>query len=100
VVSCIAAIAAWPSLGQAATLRLAIENMAFAELPTSARVGDAIEWFNQDVVPHTVTARDGSFDIIILPGKTGVTTVRTPGRMAFYCRYHPTMVGKIDVHPG
>jgi len=94
------AVAVWPRLGHAATLRLAIENMIFAGLPTSARVGDAIEWSNRDIVPHTVTARDGSFDVAIRPGKTGVTVFRTPGKAAFYCRFHPTMVGAIDIRSG
>lgn len=92
-------VAAWSGPGRAETLRLAIENMAFADVPNSVRVGDAIEWSNRDIVPHTVTARDGSFDVVIQPGKTGRTVLRKAGKAAFYCRYHPSMAGVIDIHP-
>lgn len=92
--------AAWPGPGRTETLRLDIGSMAFADVPASARVGDAIEWSNRDIVAHTVTARDGSFDIVILPGKTGRTVLRKAGRTTFYCRYHPSMAGKIDIRPG
>jgi len=73
--------------------------MTFANVPASAQVGDAIEWSNRDIVAHTVTARDGSFDIVVLPGMTGRTVLRKAGKAMFYCRYHPSMVGKIDIRP-
>jgi plastocyanin len=92
--------AAWPGPGRADTLRLGIGSMAFADVPASARVGDTVEWSNRDIVAHTATARDGSFDVVILPGKTGRTVLRKVGRATFYCRYHPSMAGKIDIRPG
>ncbi len=96
---CALVVAAWPGPGHAETLRLTIENMAFADALASARVGDTIEWSNLDIVAHTVTARDGSFDIVILPGKTGRTVLRKAGKATFYCRYHSSMAGKIDIRP-
>jgi len=72
--------------------------MAFADVPASARVGDTVEWSNRDIVAHTATARDECFDVVILPGKTGRTVLRKAGKTRFYCRYHPGMVGEIDVH--
>ncbi len=100
VAAYVLAVATWPRPGHAATLRLAIENMAFTGLPSATRVGDTIEWSNRDIVPHTVTARDGSFDTVIPPGETGLIAFRKPGKVAFCCRYHPTMVGVIDIRPG
>jgi plastocyanin len=91
---------AWPGPGHAETLRLGIGSMAFADVPASARVGDTVEWSNQDIVAHTATARDGSFDVVILPGKTGRTVLRKAGKATFYCRYHPGMVGEINIRPG
>ena len=91
--------AAWPAPVHAATLHAAIADLAFVEVPASARVGDVIEWSNRDIVAHTATARDGSFDVVILPGKTGRTVLRKPGRVALYCRYHPSMTGAIDIRP-
>ncbi len=97
---CAIVVAAWPGPGHAETLRLTIENMTFADVPASARVGDTIEWSNRDIVAHTVTARDGSFDVVILPSKAGRTVLRKAGRTTFYCRYHPSMAGRIDIRPG
>lgn len=91
--------AAWPGPGYAKTLRLAIEHMAFADVPASAQVGDIIEWSNRDIVAHTITARDGSFDVVTLPGRMGRTVLRKAGKATFYCRYHPSMVGEIEIHP-
>jgi len=83
----------------AETLHASMANLAFVDVPATARVGDVIEWRNKDFVAHTVTARDGSFDVTIAPGKTGRTVLRKPGKTPFYCRFHPTMTGAIDVTP-
>jgi plastocyanin len=76
-----------------------IRNMSFGETNISAHVGDTIEWTNDDFVAHTVTARDGSFDTTIFPGKTGRTVLTKPGKTTFFCRFHPNMTGTIDVTP-
>lgn len=74
--------------------------MAFADVDASVQVGDVIEWSNQDIVPHTVTAQDGSFDVVVQPGKTGSVVLRGAGTVAFYCRYHPSMTGLIGIRSG
>ena len=78
---------------------MVIENVAFVAVPADAHVGDVVEWSNKDFVAHTATARDGSFDVNILPGKSVNTMLRRPGRIAFYCRYHPAMTGELNVSP-
>lgn len=83
----------------AATLQRSIHDMSFGVSPITVHAGDAIEWTNNDFVAHTVTARDGSFDVTIPPGKTGRTIVAKSGKVAFFCRFHPTMTGTIDVAP-
>jgi plastocyanin len=94
---CVFLIAASPGFVHAAILQLVIENMAFSNVTASAQVGDVVEWSNRDIVPHTVTARDGSFDIVVLPGKTGSIALQKVGTVAFYCRYHPSMTGVIGI---
>jgi plastocyanin len=96
---CAFLVAVWPGFAHAATLRLAIESMAFPNVPASAQVGDVIEWSNRDIVPHTVTAQDGSFDVVIPPGESGSTVFRNVGTETFYCRYHPSMTGVIGIRP-
>src|SRR4051794_22427416 len=48
-------------------VQVPLANMAFGPVPSGLRVGDTITWVNNDSVPHTVTARDHSFDLRIGP---------------------------------
>ena len=68
-----------------------MDNMVFGRMPAGARVGDTIIWVNNDTVQHTATARDGSFDVRLQPGKTGRTVLSKAGNLAIYCIYHPMM---------
>ena len=65
---------------------------------STIRVGDTIEWTNKDLVPHTATANDGSFDSsAIQPGKKWRFRVQREGEVSYLCRFHPTMLGKVTV---
>lgn len=68
-----------------------MDNMVFGRMPTGAKVGDVIIWVNNDTVQHTATARDGSFDVRLQPGKRGRTVLGKAGNLAIYCIYHPMM---------
>jgi plastocyanin len=81
----------------AKTLHVTIDREAFGDLPAHAQVGDIVEWLNRDFVAHTATARDGSFGVELMPAKSGQAVMKHSGKVSFYCRYHPTMVGEIDV---
>jgi len=90
------------SSGVAAAARLhrvVIDHMKFGPLSANVRVGDAILWINHDMFQHSATARDGSFDVDLAPGKSGKTIVRKTGAIAFACKYHPGMTGVIKVAP-
>lgn len=99
VLAACALVVAAAAPARARTIPVVIEGMAFGLAPVAAHVGDVIEWSNRDFVAHTATARDGSFDVAIAPGKVGRTTLRHVGPTPFYCRYHPNMTGLIDVSP-
>jgi len=77
-----------------------MDNMNFGRLPNDAKVGDVIIWDNRDTVQHTATARDGSFDVRLQPGKKGRTVLAKAGDLAIYCIYHPMMRGTLKVAPG
>lgn len=81
---------------RAETLHRVIDKLSFGAQPIEAHVGDVIEWSNQDFVAHTVTAKDGSFDVSLFPGKLGRTTVTHAGKIPIYCRFHPNMTAEID----
>lgn len=78
---------------------LTLNNMAFGHAPGDLRVGDTITWANDDIFDHTATADDGSFDANIKSGALVEMKLTKAGEIAFYCRYHPGMKGKLAVEP-
>ena len=72
-------------------------NMVFGRIPANAKVGDTIIWVNDDTVEHTATARDGSFDVRLQPGKRARTVLSKAGNLAVYCIYHPMMRATVRV---
>jgi plastocyanin len=72
---------------------------------TPPQIEVAIEGFafnpaqlNDDSAPHTATARDNSFESGSLSkGDTFSYTFEQRGIIEYYCRFHPSMTGKIVV---
>lgn len=62
-------------------------------------VNNTVVWTNSDSMPHTVTARDGSFDSGNMdPGAVFTYTFTKPGTYEYVCLYHATwMTGKVIV---
>lgn len=76
---------------------VAIANMKFGAIPAGLKVGDSIVFVNKDSVPHTVTARDHSFDLRIGPGQRGRVTLSKAGNIAIYCILHAPMRATLAV---
>jgi plastocyanin len=76
---------------------VAMSSMNYAATPSGLKVGDTIVWVNHDTVMHSVTARDHSFDLRLNPGQSAKLTLSKAGRIPFYCLYHPSMRGALDV---
>jgi plastocyanin len=81
----------------ARVIHVEMKGIGFAPAKVAAKVGDTIEWSNKDFVAHTATARDHSFDVTIPANKTASMVLKKPGRIAYYCRFHPNMTAEIDV---
>lgn len=82
----------------AATHTVIIKAMKYQPDQLEAKAGDRVEWKNDDIVAHTVTARDHSFDSgKIVPGKSWSTVVKSPGTIDYGCVPHPNMKGKLVV---
>ena len=75
-------------------------NMKYGRIPAGLKAGDTIVWVNRDTVPHTVTARDRSFDLRVAPGQSVRQKLAKPGRFAVYCILHPAMRATLDVAAG
>jgi plastocyanin len=78
---------------------VAMKSIAFEPKQVTVHVGDTLEWANQDIVAHTATAKDKSWDVNVLPGKSGRLVMKTAGTFDYICRYHPNMTGEIVVEP-
>ena len=72
--------------------------MRFHPQALDASPGDTIVWINKDLVPHTATSKNGSFDSKMIPANaTWKYLARTKGTFAYTCTYHPTMNASVRV---
>jgi plastocyanin len=75
-----------------------MREMQYISTTLDITVGTTIEWKNDDPLPHTVTADDGSFDSgLITEGEVWRYTFMRAGTYAFHCTPHPFMVGTVVV---
>lgn len=74
-----------------------LANMAFGPIPGGLKVGDSLVFVNKDSVPHTVTARDHSFDLRIGPGQRGRVNLTKAGTYQIYCILHAPMRSSFTV---
>lgn len=73
-----------------------IRDAAFVPPIVDARPGDTITLINHDIVPHTASAADESWDTgAIEPGQQARLTV--PAKLAgrYFCQFHPSMKARI-----
>jgi len=77
--------------------RIVIGKMAFGPSPPGLHVGDTLEWVNEDIFLHSVTAADKSFDMDIAPKATVRIVMRTPGTIRYVCKYHPSMQAQLVI---
>lgn len=97
VVVCVVAVAAGQKVPKL-THTVVIHGFAYAPAEVAANVGDTIVWTNKDIVAHTVTAEDGSFDSgKIAPGATWQLVAKRRGTHAYRCTPHPNMHGTLVV---
>jgi plastocyanin len=86
-----------PAGHAAKTWTIAIAQMRFAAAPQGLRVGDTVQWVNQDIFLHSATASDHSFDVNIPVHGSGQLKLTRAGSFAYTCRYHPGMKGELVV---
>lgn len=74
-----------------------IDKMKFGPAPRDVKVGDTILWDNRDMFRHTATGANGAFNVDLVAGAKGKTVIRSAGRIAVTCKYHPGMRGMLEV---
>jgi plastocyanin len=75
--------------GQAAGKAISIKDFKYSPADLAVKVGEKVTVTNSDAAPHTVTARDGSFNVDVPPNGTATLTVSKAGSHPYYCTYHP-----------
>lgn len=75
-----------------------LRNLAFQPALVTVALGDTITWVNLDVVPHTASATDSTWDSGAIAGAGVFTRVADRrGSFSYACRYHPDMTGRLVV---
>lgn len=75
-----------------------IAQMQFSPAQITVKRGATVTWTQMGNIPHTVTARDGSFDSQTLGANARYSeTFEEPGTYDYFCSLHPTMQGQIVV---
>ena len=75
-----------------------IRNFLFAPAELTVSRGDTVVWTNDDLVPHTATARDNRWDSAAIGVSTSWRFVAdSVGRHEYYCVFHPNMKAAIVV---
>jgi plastocyanin len=66
--------------------------MRFQSPSLPVAIGDRIIWTNRDLVPHTATASDKSWDSGPLKrGESFTLVIRFDTELAYFCLYHRQM---------
>lgn len=93
----IVAAACAPTMSAAETHIVEINGFSFSPSVLDVAVGDTVTWINNDVVPHTATAGDGSWDSGSLDqGEEWSLVVENAGSADYICTFHPQMTGTIN----
>ena len=76
---------------------ITIERFKYVPRNPVLKIGDTVVWRNKDIVPHTATAKDGSWDSdTIRAGGEWQTVVTAAMLSAYYCRHHPSMTASLS----
>lgn len=84
--------------GDSRTHLVEIRDFVFAPDSLEVRPGDRITWINRDIVPHTATADDESWDSGELGMDEAWQLTVEPGMKAdYFCRFHPMMKARLEI---
>jgi plastocyanin len=93
----IAIVAASVSCHHGPAATVTIRGMKFEPAIVTIEAGESVRFDNQDIVPHTATAK-GVFDSgAIAAHDEWSVLLAHPGTYAYGCTLHPVMTGQIIV---
>ena len=75
-----------------------IRNLQFSPAELVVSPGNTITWINYDLIPHTVTGSDKSWDSGLIGSKQQWKTTVSKGMIEnYYCQYHPSMTASLKI---
>lgn len=75
---------------------VAIQGFQYRPAALTVGVGDTLVWTNEDVVPHTATSADGSWDTGSIAAKaSGRVVIEREGTHRYVCAFHPGMKAEV-----
>lgn len=78
--------------------QVTMQNSAYQPANMQVRVGTTVTWTNRDMVPHSVTFKNGMKESGLLSqGQSFSYTFTTPGTYQYFCTVHPSMIATITV---
>ena len=94
------AFSSWPENIAAAGQPIVIDihDFKFSPKVPAINPGDIIVWVNNDIVPHTVSAKDEGWDSgLIEPGGKWRMVVKDDTFQVYHCLFHPSMIARIEI---
>ncbi len=88
------------SPGQAASpnvIEVVMQNMQFSPATVEIKKGDAVEWKNDDITPHTATSSSFGDSGPLGSGQSWRHTFTETGNLPYACTFHPNMKGVVIV---
>jgi amicyanin len=79
-----------------------IRNFTFVPGTIHVKVGQTVEWVNEDAAPHNVSYVSGPkfrSSTTLTTGASFSLTLTRPGTIQYFCSIHPWMMGTIVVSP-
>jgi plastocyanin len=86
--------------GSGGTVQVSMKNLAFSPTSVQAKVGQTVEWTNDDTPAHNVTYVSGpkfASSSTMNPGAKFSIKLTQPGTMHYVCTIHPFMKATIVV---
>ncbi len=84
--------------GEGGEVAVTIDQFAFSPQEVTIAVGETVTWTNMEVIGHTATANDDTFDSgTLTEGDSFSFTFDTAGAFPYHCEFHDNMMGTITV---
>lgn len=80
------------------THEVRIKNFVFSPDQIKVKTGDKIRWINDDLAPHTATAREYGWDTgEISGGGSAEVLVTSEMETSYFCAFHPHMIASLII---